>query len=62
MRSFFTKYLGPTVDILEHSTVLAIGIQYMTEHWTNVVVVGVVIGYFVVHSVIKAHSTPKAEV
>lgn len=59
MRSTLAKFLSPTIDLVEHSTVIAIGIQFMCEHWTNLVVVSVVIIYIVLHRVTRVQASTK---
>lgn len=61
MRLQITRFISPTLDILEHSTVIAIGIQYIAEHWTNLVCVTVVIVYIVYHRVARSQSAAKAK-
>jgi hypothetical protein len=49
MAERFAKMLNPTMDLVEHSTVVAIGVQFMADHWTNLAVVSVAILYVAVH-------------
>lgn len=50
MRLTLARILSPMIDVVEHSTVLAIGTNFMADHWTNGVVICVVIFYVAVHA------------
>ena len=53
MRYTFARFLSPAVDIVEHSTVIAIGVQFLAEHWTNAIVIGAIAAYIIVHAIIR---------
>lgn len=56
MKYSFARFLSPAVDVIEHSTVIAIGVQFMSEHWTNAVVIGAIVVYIAVHAfIVRVH-------